>query len=165
MQNLVSNVDIGERMRYLRESKKLSVGDIAEAAGKGVGLVYRWERGEREPGLVEFQKIAQRLGVRLSYLLGETNEESPPTPREALNVLTDLVDQHEKQQAKFVLLRGHARELAGDDPTKWPPGLFELLADEAGEEMTKEMREIAASLEMGSFPDESEVEKKRSKGA
>lgn len=153
-------------VRIAREESGLTQRALASKIGVTHGAIAKYEDGTRGLSLEVLNSISKSTGKELGWFLsraGYMAEPAPVTPREALNVLTELVDQHEKQQAKLVLLQGHARELAGNDPTKWPPGLFELLADEAGEEMTKEMRDIAASLEMG--PLGVEQEERRSKGA
>lgn len=97
---VVSRAEIGTRLRRLRDVSGVSIGDVAEAAGKGVDLVYRWERGEREPGLEELQKVARLHGVEASHFFADgpvlPSAPSRPTPREALSVLSDLVDQQEE---------------------------------------------------------------------
>lgn len=118
VQKVLSNEEIGEKIRELREAKSLTVNDLAEASGKGTGLIYRWERGEREPGLVELQKLAHRIGVKIAFIFGEA-ENDLPTPRQALEVLTGLVETAEAQERLLAQFRSVVVELAGEDPENW----------------------------------------------
>lgn len=102
----LSMTEIGARIRAIRERRGLGIGDLAEAAGRGDALVYRWERGERRPGPVELQAIAQRLRVSVQDILGE--EELPATePFQisfdmALDVMNSAVrDAKEAQQLRI----------------------------------------------------------------
>ena len=115
---MVSKVDIGAKIRLLREGRNLTVGDIAEASEKSVDLVYKWERGEREPGVEELQRIAQRAGVKVAFLFGES-ENDLPTPRQALDVLTELVETAEAQERQLSQFRAVVRELVGEDSVNW----------------------------------------------
>lgn len=110
-------------MRDLRGSS-ISVGDLAEATGKSVDLVYRWERGEREPGVVELQKVAMRLGIDVTdFFVPPTRNNA--SPREALLILQGVVERSEAladeiatAKAENLLLREQLEALEQDRPVR-----------------------------------------------
>ena len=58
------------RLKYLREFKGLSQGDIANAVGLNRTSVTLWEAGTRLPSLEVAVALTDLLGVSLDYLLG-----------------------------------------------------------------------------------------------
>ena len=62
-----------ERLKFLREEKKLNQTDIAEAAGIVLRTYCRYESGEREPNATVLWKIADFYGVSVDYLIGRTD--------------------------------------------------------------------------------------------
>ena len=59
----------GNKVRSLRESKKMSQEQLAELAGLHRTYVGGIERGERNPTLLNLLKIARALEVPLSELV------------------------------------------------------------------------------------------------
>lgn len=57
--------DFACRLRSLRESKGLSVAELAKKSGLNRQALYRLESGEREPSLETARKLAGALGKRL----------------------------------------------------------------------------------------------------
>lgn len=68
-------------MRRHRDAQDLSQEVLAEIAGIDRNSVGFIERSERTPSLELAQKVAAALGLRLSALLSEVEEQSPPDPR------------------------------------------------------------------------------------
>lgn len=51
------------KLRALRESKHLTVQELAEASGLSRMTVHRYETGERNPSWAAIQELAVALGV------------------------------------------------------------------------------------------------------
>jgi transcriptional regulator with XRE-family HTH domain len=56
-------VELGNRIRELREGAGLRREQLAAAAGVSVRAVVQWELGEREPGWFNMLTLAEALGV------------------------------------------------------------------------------------------------------
>lgn len=59
----------GQRVRELRNLKKMSQEELADAAGLDRTYIGSVERGKRNISLMNILKIAQALGVKPSLLL------------------------------------------------------------------------------------------------
>jgi len=70
---------IGDRLRAVREQKKLSQGDIEHRCGLLRCYVSRVENGRTVPSIETLEKIARALGVPL-YQLFYDGEEPPELP-------------------------------------------------------------------------------------
>ena len=70
---------IGDRLRVLREDKKLSQGDIEKRTGLLRCYIYRVEDGHTVPAIETLEKMARALEVPLYQLLYE-GEEPPKLP-------------------------------------------------------------------------------------
>ena len=70
---------IGDRLRELREEKKLSQGDIEERTGLLRCYISRVERGHTVPSVETLEKFARALQVPL-YKLFYEGEEPPVLP-------------------------------------------------------------------------------------
>lgn len=66
--------DLGENVRAVRSRAGLSQKELAAAVGVSQAMVSQVERGEKSPSLDLFETMARVLGVKASYLLGETRE-------------------------------------------------------------------------------------------
>jgi len=66
----------GQRVKRMREQRRLSVQALAELAGTRYQTIWKIERGSlREPSIVLAQKIARALGVGVDYLIDMFNED------------------------------------------------------------------------------------------
>src|SRR5258706_7817140 len=74
-----STVIIGERLRALREEKKLSQGDIEKKTGLLRCYVSRVENGHTVPSVETLEKFARALEVPM-YQLFYDGEEAPKLP-------------------------------------------------------------------------------------
>ena len=70
-------VQLGNRIRELREGAGLGREQMAEAAGVSVRAVVQWELGEREPGWFNVLALCQALGVDCTAF-GKPPAERPP---------------------------------------------------------------------------------------
>jgi transcriptional regulator with XRE-family HTH domain len=72
-----SNKMIGAKIKSIRESKQLSLTDMAERSGLGIEQVERIENNVDFPSLAPLIKIARVLGVRLGTFLDDQSELGP----------------------------------------------------------------------------------------
>lgn len=64
-----------ERIKYLANSKKMSLQEIAEKAGIGKNSIYRWKVSA--PNADKLESVAKVLDVSVDYLLGKTDTSAP----------------------------------------------------------------------------------------
>lgn len=66
-----------KRLRQVREQRRMSIKEVAEAAGLSISQLYRLEKGERpRVAAITLGRIARALGTSVDYLLGlKDNEE------------------------------------------------------------------------------------------
>ena len=88
-------MDIGERLRLLREEKNLSQGDIEERTGLLRCYISRVENGHTVPAVKTLEKMAQALEVQLHELLYDGDH--PP----ALGVPVNRTGNPEKDWGTF----------------------------------------------------------------
>jgi transcriptional regulator with XRE-family HTH domain len=69
---------IGERLRELREQKKLMQSDISSTTGLLPGYISRVENGHTTPSVATLEKWAKGLGITLYQLMYDG--EAPPKP-------------------------------------------------------------------------------------
>jgi transcriptional regulator with XRE-family HTH domain len=110
---------IGDRLRALREDKKLSQGDIEKRTGLLRCYVSRVENGHTVPAIETIEKFARALEVPM-YQLFYDGEEPPKLPnlskRESsdawgssrkdarfLNKLRRLLDKADEEERKLVM--------------------------------------------------------------
>lgn len=63
MATMEAVVQIGERLRQLREERALRQDELAERAGIGKNTVNRLEKNHTEPHMTTIRKLAQALEV------------------------------------------------------------------------------------------------------
>lgn len=73
----------GERLTESRKRCGITQLNLAEKLNYSDKAVSKWERGESLPDVFTIMKIAEALGVTMSYLLGE--EELPKAPDRIVN--------------------------------------------------------------------------------
>jgi transcriptional regulator with XRE-family HTH domain len=69
---------IGDRLRAIRESRKLSQGDIQDRTGLLRCYISRVENGRTIPSLVTLEKMALTLEVHLYQVFYEGDQPPPP---------------------------------------------------------------------------------------
>ena len=79
---LVLSAQVGRTLRALRESRQLSMGALARAAGLSKTIVSKIEAGDSNPSLESLWRLASALDVTLSDLIGDP---SPPSARVTRN--------------------------------------------------------------------------------
>ncbi len=68
-------MNIGERIRQIREEKGLTQEKVAKWAGVTAASLSRWENEEREPTFRNVEKIAQALGVTMAEMIKEPQKQ------------------------------------------------------------------------------------------
>ena len=81
------DVDVGGRLRALREARQLSIRALAEASGLAVNTLSLIENGRTSPSVSTLQQIAVALSLPISAFF------TPETPRSRLVFLK--ADQHQ----------------------------------------------------------------------
>jgi transcriptional regulator with XRE-family HTH domain len=108
------NMIIGDRLRALREDKKLSQGDIEKRTGLLRCYISRVENGHTVPAIETLEKMARALEVPLYQLFydGEEPPELPNLPKR--KSADDIVWGHSGKEArllnKFRRLMGRVEE-------------------------------------------------------
>src|SRR5215208_5807141 len=76
-------MDIGRRIRDVREALGMPAAELARRVGVAPNTVWRYEFGEREPSMAMLEKIAHALRTEPAELLREPSPsaEPPPPPR------------------------------------------------------------------------------------
>lgn len=80
-------MEFGERLRSLREKKRITQKELAKLFKIAESTVSMYERGEREPNFEIVNKLANFFGVSIDYLLGRTDDPTPPS--QAKGVVSD----------------------------------------------------------------------------
>ncbi|MCL6447867.1 MAG: helix-turn-helix domain-containing protein [Armatimonadetes bacterium] len=62
-----------EKLRFLRESRGLSIEDLAEISELPVSSLEKFERGQATPDLEDLKKLSEALNVTLRYFLEHSN--------------------------------------------------------------------------------------------
>ena len=71
---------IGDRLRCLREEKKLSQGDLQKRTGLTRGYISRVENGHIVPAIENLEKMTRAMDVPLYQLFYDGGEEPPKPP-------------------------------------------------------------------------------------
>ena len=105
---------IGDRLRALREEKKLSQGDIEKKTGLLRCYVSRVENGHTVPAVETLEKFARALEVPM-YQLFYDGEEPPKLPnllkrKSADDILWGNSDKDARTLVKFCRLFGRMKE-------------------------------------------------------
>lgn len=67
--NELSLQELGARIKATRKLKKKTQDEIAEAIGVGKNAVSEWERGVKQPGILNLLNYCNVLGMTLDELL------------------------------------------------------------------------------------------------
>jgi transcriptional regulator with XRE-family HTH domain len=107
-------MDIGERLRALREEKKISQGDIEQRTGLLRAYVSRVENGHTVPAVETIEKFARALEVPM-YQLFYDGEEPPKLPNLPKRKTTDDIlwgskGKDARMLVKFCRLFGQLKE-------------------------------------------------------
>jgi transcriptional regulator with XRE-family HTH domain len=106
---------IGDRLRELREEKKLSQGDIEKRSGLLRCYISRVENGHTVPALETLEKLAHALEIPMYQLFydGENPPELPylPKRKSADDVVVGITGKDARWFARFRRLLGQIEEV------------------------------------------------------
>ncbi len=77
----MTKIIVGEKVKNLRESKKISVEELAERTGLSTEIINYIESEKELPSMAPLIKISRGLGVRLGTFLDDTEELGPVISR------------------------------------------------------------------------------------
>lgn len=87
----MGNKIIGEKIKSIRESRNLTIREVAERAGLNIEQVERIENNKDFPSLAPLIKIARVLGVRLGTFLDDQDELGPVITRKKDNSEDNII--------------------------------------------------------------------------
>ncbi|MBW7642456.1 helix-turn-helix domain-containing protein [Geobacillus thermoleovorans] len=68
----------GKRLRFLRKKMNMTQKDLADKFRLGESTIGMYERDEREPSFEFVRQLADFFNVTTDYLLGRTDDPTPP---------------------------------------------------------------------------------------
>lgn len=74
-------MDFGNRLKQLREGRKLSTSKLSKQSDLSQSFIWRIESGEKQPTLETLRKLSQGLGMSLGELLGEDLMNKPQSSK------------------------------------------------------------------------------------
>src|SRR5690606_2312661 len=72
----ITMINLGERIKKLREKKKLTQKDLSKVTGLTVVQISRYETNERKPDPDALNSLVDALDTNADYLLGRTHDPS-----------------------------------------------------------------------------------------
>jgi len=73
---------VGEKVREVRESRKLSVRTLAASAGFSPSFISQVENGQASPSIGSLERIAATLDITLAEFFGASEHRSSPVDRQ-----------------------------------------------------------------------------------
>ena len=70
-------MSIGRNIRIIAYDKNISLKELAEAAGVSGAMMTKIVKGEKNPSVEKFARIAEKLGVTMDELARDTSENAP----------------------------------------------------------------------------------------
>ncbi len=119
---------VGEKIKQIREIRKVSLEELAERSGMDVTMIQKIEQEKNVPSLAPLIKIARALGVRLGTFLDDSDSYGPVVVRSG--------EYH--KGARFTSQASEAREHLN---------FFSLAYDKAGRNMEPFIVDIEPGLQ------------------
>ena len=97
-------MELNERLKYFRESKKISIYKLSQETGISQGHISDLENGRNQPTIETLKRLIVPLGISLSEFFNEDGEISVLTDKEK-----ELVEQYRTlpdDKAELYLLLG-----------------------------------------------------------
>lgn len=95
---------VGQRIRQVREARKITASELARQAGVTPTAVWNWENNETAPRRPAFGKVAAALGVSEDYLL-TGDEETGEAPGSKDSSVAEIIEQTRVRIAKLTGFR------------------------------------------------------------
>lgn len=93
----VNFIIIGDRIRKIRQKRKLSQANLAEYTDLSVTYICHIETGKRQASLESLIRISNVLGVTLDFLLAGNQESDPTSLATEFAALFDDCTNYERQ--------------------------------------------------------------------
>jgi transcriptional regulator with XRE-family HTH domain len=77
------NMLFGRRLKQARLERQMTLEEMGRLLGTSKQVLSRYENGLRSPKINVVRFYAERLGVDVRYLIGETNRRQTPEPERA----------------------------------------------------------------------------------
>lgn len=68
------------RLKELRKEARMNQQEVADAVNVNQRVISHWENGRNMPDLVKLNILADFFNVSTDYLLGRTDDRTPPEP-------------------------------------------------------------------------------------
>jgi len=113
-------MEIGDRVKALREKRGISQAEFARLAGEARSTVHNWETNRNKPDTDSMRTVARVLETSISYLYGETDDQRPapswstPTELDARATIAGALEDLQRAQQRLSDLRRSGR---GRGPT------------------------------------------------
>ncbi len=92
----------GARLRRLREAKKLTLQQVADAVGCTKAYIWELEMKEgQRPTAERIQKIAQVLGVTMEDVMGEPIEQVPQASPEDVSFFREYAGMTDEEKDRY----------------------------------------------------------------
>ena len=78
---MAAEKSVGEKIKQIRELKKVSLEEMAERSGMDIAMISKIEEEKNVPSLAPLIKIARALGVRLGTFLDDSDSYGPVVVR------------------------------------------------------------------------------------
>ena len=78
--NMVDLEQVGNRIKKIRIDNDLTVEKFAEILNVSSNAVYKWQRGENAPDIINIGFISSRFDVSLDYLIMGRGDDEEPSP-------------------------------------------------------------------------------------
>lgn len=126
-----NNKIIGAKIKSIRESKQLTLEEVAERSGLGIEQIERIENNVDFPSLAPLIKIARVLGVRLGTFLDDQSELGPVICRKKDSNETNSIGftNNEKQGRKHMEYHSLSQDKSGRN---MEPFLIDIAPSEEG---------------------------------
>ena len=109
-------VDLGQRIKRLREQRRLKQSDVANALQISAQAVSKWERGENAPDIAILLDLTKLLGVSVDALLGRAEKDNDTF---MATVFCTGLNHFAKQ----------SQQLSPRDVALWANGIFHMVTE------------------------------------
>ena len=110
---------LGARLRRLREAKKLTLQQVADAVGCTKAYIWELEMKEgQRPSAERINLLAKVLGVTMEDLMNETNEQVPQASVEDVAFFRQYAGMTEEEKQRYQQARKLMFPTAGQEETK-----------------------------------------------
>lgn len=147
---------MGDRLRLSRNRAKLSLGQVAEYEAVSVTYLSALERGANKPNVWDLlARLAQRYRVSSDYLLGLSEDPTPPDERrpmllheqEIIDLIPQLSDERRAELLDHMRVALHAQQRA--DNYREMAIYVERLNEVAGTDAMNVLRQMLDAVAAG----------------